>query len=196
MTDSKPKLQPIEKPEERLTYEQNTVERGSYIRSHLDMAHVKELVSTIPFPNEDWSQAKSLQTAPGIVTETDSQLMPLLFPLLRGLVVINYLQQHFSSEAEVPTHPYALKYYIPNDVVMEALGYRLLKVLFEEALSSNEFYYPLADLLQNDNVRRQHDLWTHYEMVVKAHPSFVSLVELLRQFHTDHVTALYGPDVD
>ena len=158
--------------------------RQNKIKELVDLKKIKELVEKIPFEIADWKKG-SKQFGNLTLSKEDETVMDLLFPYLRALVVINYLEAIFTKSDD-----YDLKYAVSNDFVFASYNVLVLKGLLQDILYVTEIYDVVADLLLKDGASGK-NVWDYYNSVIKNNPDFIELGELIKNAYDEHKTKIY-----
>ena len=169
---------------EQMTWSEYEQFRQNKIKELIDLKKIKELVEKIPFEITDWKKG-SKQFGNLTLSKEDETVMDLLFPYLRALVVINYLEATFTKSDD-----HDLKYAVSNDFVFASYNVLVLKGVLQDILNMTEVYDVVGDLLLKDDASEK-NIWDYYDSVIKNNPDFIELRELIKNAYDEHKTKIY-----
>lgn len=169
----------------------NEKERAEVVLANVDIKRVRELLEAIPFSVTDWKEHFKPLGIDELVTKEDDEVLTILYPYLRALVIINYLQETLRDE-DIPN--YDLTRMAPLDVIFNAYNLRLVKVLFQDILELNEVYDIVVPML-TESGSGERALWDHYDKVVSSNENYLALVTIVRNFYNEHGDKIYKQKV-
>lgn len=153
----------------------------------VDLPRVKYLVEQLPFKVKTQPEHLARFDYSDALTWEDKGFLSMMYPSLRAMVVVVYLQEALRDEDNLN---FDLTSNSPFDIVAAAYNLSLTKILIRDLIESDKIYDIIAPMFgESDSAQKA--FWDHFDGAIVDTLEFAELTAIIKRFYTEHGADVY-----